>query len=452
VAPFIVAAAMEGRDVMSSSPGSGLFGRSADRLSLGEILEVLTVGPVRFRFTAYDGSGTGPRDAPIGIHLRTPRGAAYLATAPGSLGMTRAYVMGDLQVHGIHPGDPYPVLSLLAEGLVWRRPDPGTILAVVRSLGVSRLLPPKPPPQESLPDWRRALAGLRHSRHRDASAISHHYDVSNRFYELLLGQSMTYSCACYPDGQATLERAQVHKYDLVARKLGLKPGMRLLDIGCGWGGMLRQAVTRYGVTAVGVTLSGEQARWAAKAIAQDGISDRVEVRHCDYRDVTETGFDAISSLGFMEHVGIGQLTGHVRFLFDRLRPGGRLLNHCITRPDNLQPGRKRGSFIDRYIFPDGELTGSGRITTELEDTGLEVRHAENLREHYARTCQAWNQNLITHWDECVAEVGEPTAKIWALFLAGSRLAFERNQIQLHQVLAVRPHPDGRADYPLRPQF
>jgi cyclopropane-fatty-acyl-phospholipid synthase len=421
-------------------------------LRLAEILDLLTTRPIGFRFSAYDGSQTGPQDAEIGIHLRTPRGAAYLATSPGSLGMARAYVSGDLDVAGVHPGDPYRLLTTLADQLAWARPDPRAVALVARSLGLARLIPPSPPPQEALPDWRRVLEGIRHSRRRDAEAIHHHYDVSNRFYELLLGESMTYTCACYPDRQATLEQAQEHKYDLVARKLGLMPGMRLLDVGCGWGGMVRHAVKHYGVTALGVTLSSAQAEWAAKAIARDGISDRAEVRYLDYRDVTESGFDAISSIGLTEHIGVANYPAYFRFLHGRLRAGGRLLNHCITRPGNRHVARVKGGFIDRYIFPDGELTGSGRIISEMQNVGFEVRHAENLREHYARTCGEWNDNLVAHWDLCVAEVGEATAKVWGLYLAGSRLGFERNQVQLHQVLAVKLHPDGDADYPLRHDF
>src|SRR4051812_23439788 len=235
-------------------------------MRLAEVLDTLADGPLPFRFTAYDGSAGGPSDASVGVHLRSARGAAYLATAPGSLGMARAYVTGDLQVTGVHPGDPYPLLRLFADDLHWSTPAPRTIARVARSLGVSRLVPPPPPPQEALPDWRRALEGLRHSKRRDAEAIQHHYDVSNRFYEMLLGPSMTYTCACYQGDDTTLEEAQANKYDLVARKLDLKPGMRLLDVGCGWGGMVRHAVKYYGVTALGVTLSAEQASWGQREI------------------------------------------------------------------------------------------------------------------------------------------------------------------------------------------
>ncbi len=425
--------------------------RTTPGLTLAQIFESLTEAPLPLRFTAFDGSATGPLDATVSLHLRTPRGVSYLATAPGSLGMARAYVSGDLEIDGAHPGDPYEALLALSR-VRWRRPTPSAAARIARSLGVRRLVPPTPPEQEALPDWRRVLEGLRHSRGRDADAISHHYDVSNAFYEMVLGPSMAYTCAVYPTADATLEQAQTEKFDLVARTLALRPGRRLLDVGCGWGGMVRHAAREYGVTALGVTLSRQQAEWAQQAIKEDGLEHLAEVRHLDYRDVTETGFDAVSSIGLTEHIGVANYPSYFAFLRERLRPGGRLLNHCITRPENTHVPRVRGGFIDRYVFPDGELTGSGRIITEAQNVGLEVRHEENLREHYARTCAAWCANLVEHWDACTREVGEATARVWGLYLAGSRLGFERNQVQLHQVLAVRLHDDGRADFPLRPDW
>jgi cyclopropane-fatty-acyl-phospholipid synthase len=437
---------------MVTSLGPRRADQGTTTMQLAEVLDTLVQGTVPFRFSAYDGSTTGPAEAPIGLHLASSRGAAYLASAPGSLGMARAYVSGDLQATGVHPGDPYPLLRQLTEDLHWRVPDARMIARIARSLGVSRLVPPPPPPQEAMPDWRRALEGLRHSRRRDAEAIHHHYDVSNTFYEYLLGPSMTYTCACYPAETSMLEEAQAAKYELVLRKLGLHAGQRLLDVGCGWGGMVLHAA-RQGVRALGVTLSREQASWAQEAIKREGLDHLGEVRHADYRDVVERGFDGVSSIGLTEHIGVGNYPDYFRFLRDRLRPGGRLLNHCITRPENQHAPRVRNGFIDRYVFPDGELTGSGRIISVIQDVGgFEVRHEENLREHYARTCAAWCANLVEHWDACVAEAGEATAKVWGLYLAGSRLGFERNQIQLHQVLAVKLHADGGADFPLRPDW
>jgi cyclopropane-fatty-acyl-phospholipid synthase len=423
---------------------------TSGRLTLAEVFETLLAGPAPIRFTAYDGSSYGPEDAPVGLNLKNERGLAYLVTAPGDLGMARAYVSGDLDVVGVHPGNPYEGMLLLLRAMRFRRPSPADALALLRSVGLSQLVPPAPPPQEHLPRWRRLVEGFRHSPGRDGKAIQHHYDVSNRFYEMVLGPSMTYTCALYTTGSETLEEAQHAKYDLVARKLDLQQGQRLLDVGCGWGGMVRHAAREYGVRALGVTLSREQAEWAQAKIKDEGLDQLAEVRHLDYRDVQEAGFDAVSSIGLTEHIGIDQYPAYFSFLRDKLVPGGRLLNHCITRPDNKPT--HTGAFIDRYVFPDGELTGSGKIITEAQDAGLEVQHEENLRVHYAKTLGGWCENLERYWDECVAEVGEGTARVWGLYMAGSRMGFERNEIQLHQVLATRTSDDGVSGFPLRPNW
>jgi cyclopropane-fatty-acyl-phospholipid synthase len=195
-------------------------------------------------------------------------------------------------------------------------------------------------------------------------------------------------------------------------------------------------------------LSQEQTSWAREAIAREGLGELAEVRFGDYRDITETGFDAVSSIGLLEHIGVRNYPSYFRFLQSRMRPGALLLNHCITRPDNHSEASARG-FVDRYVFPDGELTGSGRIISEAQDAGLEVLHEENLRVHYAMTLRDWCANLVEHWDEAVDEVGLATAKVWGLYMAGSRLAFETGGIQLHQVLAVNPDDRGGVDLPLR---
>lgn len=417
---------------------------------VAELVGSLLTADLPARFTAYDGSAWGPEEARFGLHLATERGLSYILTAPNDLGLGRAYVSGDLQITGAHPGDPYEVLRAIRTGLRFRRPRPQEAVEIVRSVGLRTLVPPPPPPQEATPRWRRLAEGLRHSTGRDASDIEHHYDVSNRFYERVLGPSMTYTCAVFPTEEATLEEAQAHKYELIARKLDLRPGQRLLDVGCGWGGMVRHAAREHGVRALGVTLSAAQARWARERIAEEGLEDLAEVRHLDYREVTESGFDAVSSIGLTEHIGVRRYPAYFSFLRERLRPGGRLLNHCITRPDN-RPVRT-GHFIDRYVFPDGELTGVGRVITEAEDAGLEVQHEENLRLHYMHTLAGWGRNLEEHWEECVAEVGEATARVWGLYMAGSRLAFERNEIQLHHVLATRTDEHGVSGYPLRHRF
>jgi cyclopropane-fatty-acyl-phospholipid synthase len=402
--------------------------------------------PVEFR--AYDGSKAGTESAPVRITVRSPTAVSYLAQAPGGLGLARAYVSGHLDVEG----DMYAALARMASA---QRIDLdfSERLRVLRELGGPRVLLPRvPPPPQEVRVNRRWLSGRRHSKVRDATAISHHYDVSNTFYEWVLGPSMAYTCACYPSPDATLEEAQAYKFDLVARKLGLRPGMRLLDVGCGWGGMVVHAAREYGVQTLGVTLSQEQAAWAQRAIKEAGVGDLAEVRHLDYRDVTATDFDAVSSIGLTEHIGKAQLPGYFAFLYSKLKPEGRLLNHCITRPDNQGPPRVRDGFIYRYVFPDGELEGPGYLMSLMNDAGFEIRHEENLREHYAKTLAGWCANLDEHWDEAVAEVGEGTARVWRLYMAGSRLGFERNQIQLHQVLGVKLGPGGSAAMPLRPDW
>jgi cyclopropane-fatty-acyl-phospholipid synthase len=417
-------------------------------MALAEVFQRVAGPDAPVEFRAYDGSKAGAEDSPVKVTIRTPTAVSYLAQAPGSLGLARAYVSGHLDVEG----DMYVALARMLNAQRMDIDLPERI-RLLRQLGGPRVLLPRvPPPPQEVRVKRRWLSGRRHSKARDASAISHHYDVSNTFYEWVLGPSMAYTCACYPDEAASLEEAQAYKFDLVARKLALAPGMRLLDVGCGWGGMVMHAAREHGVRALGVTLSAEQAAWAQRAIKEAGLSELAEVRHLDYRDVTETGFDAVSSIGLTEHIGKAQLPGYFSFLFGKLRPEGRLLNHCITRTDNTEPARRPDGFISRYVFPDGELEAPGHLVSLMHDAGFEVRHEENLREHYARTLAGWCANLDEHWDEAVAEVGEGKARVWRLYMAGSRLGFELNQIQLHQILGVRLGAKGASGMPLRPDW
>jgi cyclopropane-fatty-acyl-phospholipid synthase len=397
-------------------------------------------------FAAYDGSRAGPDDAELLFRIRDERALNYVATSPGDLGLARAYVAGYLDVEG----DLFAALLALAGEHVASVTWPDRI-KVLRSLGPRILRPIAPPPEETRPGiwW-----GLRHSLERDSRAISHHYDVSNRFYEWLLGPSMAYTCAVFPYQGATLEEAQEEKVDLVCRKLDLRPGQRLLDVGCGWGTMVTHAARHYGVKVLGVTLSRQQAEWGQKRIAELGLADLAEIRHEDYRNVSETAFDAVSSIGLTEHIGAKNLPGYVRFLASKVRPQGRFLNHCITRPGTAAPART-GGFINRYVFPDGELEAVGTIISAIQDNGFEVRHEENFREHYGQTCAAWGANLDGHWEDAVAEVGEAKARVWRLYLAASRLGFVQRRIELHQVLAVRTEaglsgmPFQRLEFPRR---
>jgi cyclopropane-fatty-acyl-phospholipid synthase len=417
-------------------------------MALADVFEKFAGPDAPVEFRAYDGSAAGIAGAPVRITIRSPVAVSYLAQAPGSLGLARGYVSGHIDLDG----DMYSALARMAHVQSWQL-DPVERLRLLGELGGPRLLFPRvPPPPQEVRVRRRWMGGNRHSKGRDASAISHHYDVSNTFYEWVLGPSMAYTCACYPHEDASLEEAQAYKHELVARKLGLKPGMRLLDVGCGWGGMVRHAARQHGVKALGVTLSAQQAAWAQRAIEREGLAGLAEVRHLDYRDVPETGFDAVSSIGLTEHIGKAQLPGYFAFLFGKLKPGGRLLNHCITRPDNARPSRVAGGFINRYVFPDGELEGPGHLVSVMNGAGFEIRHEENLREHYARTLAAWCANLDAYWDEAVAEVGEGTARVWRLYMAGSRLGFDRNVVELHQILGVRLDAEAKAHMPLRPDW
>ena len=409
-------------------------------MRVAELFQSVIGADTEVRVTAFDGSAAGPPDAPHALRIRSPRALSYLASAPGSLGLARAYVTGELDVDG----ELTPVLRELAEVTLHSIPRREQV-RLARQLVGYRLRHRAPiPPLE----YRRR--GRLHSRSRDAKVISHHYDVSNLFYSWVLGPSMAYTCAVFPTEQATLEEAQHAKFALVARKLGLKPGMRLLDVGCGWGGMVMHAAAEHGVKAIGVTLSRAQAEWAQKEIVERGLTELAEVRHLDYRDVPEGEFDAVSSIGLTEHIGLEQLPAYFSSLYAKLKPGGRLLNHCITQP--TADGTEVDAFIGRYVFPDGNLQGVGVLVAEMIRQGFEVRHEENLREHYALTLSDWCANLDAHWDEAVREVGEQRARVWRLYMAACVVGFERNNIQLHQVLGVRLGERGESSMPLRPDW
>ncbi|AVH61385.1 MULTISPECIES: SAM-dependent methyltransferase [Streptomyces] len=430
---------------------------------LKSLVEQLLGAPLPLRIRAWDGTEAGPPDAPA-LVVRNRKAIRRLLWKPGELGLARAWVAGDLGVEG----DLYTALGLMS-GLVWERGEDARglgealrdpqVRAAVRGL-VKMAGPPLPPapPREEV----RRRHHL-HTKRSDKRAISHHYDVGNDFYETVLGPSMVYSCAYWafhdahhdapqnasPEG--TLEDAQRDKLELIASKLGLKPGQRLLDVGCGWGSMAIHAAREHGANVVGVTLSQEQAAYARKRVADEGLTDKVEIRVQDYRDVADGPYDAISSIGMAEHVGAERYLEYARTLYALLKPGGRLLNHQIARrPQRDESTYSVDEFIDAYVFPDGELAPIGTTVTQLERAGFEVRDVESLREHYALTLRRWVANLEARWARAVQLSSPGRARVWRLYMAASALAFERNRIGVNQVLAVRtPEPSGASGMPLR---
>jgi cyclopropane-fatty-acyl-phospholipid synthase len=387
---------------------------------------------------AWDGSSTGPQDAPATLVVRSPRALRRLLWAPNELGLARAYVSGDLDI----TGDVFAVLDLANAGpqrpglSIDRLALAGTLLSL-RAVG----LPPPPPPEEV------RVRGRLHSRGRDRQAVSYHYDVGNDFYRLLLGESMVYSCGYWPTPGMTLAQAQTAKCDLVARKLGLVPDLRLLDVGCGWGTMLIHAAREYGVRGVGVTISAEQAGLARKRVAEAGLAHRIDIRLQDYRDIHDGPYDAICSIGMAEHVGAPQFGEYAGCLYELLRPVGRLLNHQITQP-RPPGGSPKTSFIQRYVFPDGEVLPVGSVVGALEGAGFEVRDVESLREHYALTLRAWVGNLQANWAAATTAASAGRARVHLLHLAGSALTFEAGLISVHQVLAIKQGPSGASGLPL----
>jgi len=414
----------------------------ADRLAeaLGAVLGATEL-PVQLR--GWDGSLAGPPGAPV-VAVRSRRALRRMLWSPGQLGLGRAYVAGEIDMED----DVFATFAALrttgrlnqkgpAAPTTWR--ERLSLLGTAVRLGA---IGPEPtPPAEEAPP----ASGARHSRSRDAAAIAHHYDVGNDFYELVLGPSMVYSCAVWASPETGLDAAQEAKLDLVCRKLGLAPGMRLLDVGCGWGSMAIHAAQHYGATVVGVTLSEEQARMARKRIAEVGLTDKIDIRVQDYRAVDDGPFDAISSIGMAEHVGRAQMPEYVAQLNRLLRPGGRLLNHAIA----WNAGKARwnpDSFIGRYVFPDGELLNLGEMVGLLESRELEVLDVEALRQHYALTLRAWVANLEANWDAAVAATSEGRARVWRLYMAASALTFETGEMGVNQVLLQKT---GGAQPPLR---
>jgi cyclopropane-fatty-acyl-phospholipid synthase len=387
--------------------------------------EIETRLPERpFTIEFWDGSkvSSTSENGPV-FSVRSPRAAAHVLRAPGQLGLGRAYVSGELEVDDVDA-----VIGVLDS---WQPPSldaadkRALLLGAVRATGLT--LPPKRPAAELRP------SGRRHSKERDARAVRHHYDVSNDFFELFLGPTMVYSCAIWRGGEKkTLEDAQEEKLDTVARKLALKEGERVLDVGCGWGGFPLWAATRYGCNVVGITLSPPQAERARQRAEEAGVADRVDVRVMDYRDLATTGekFDAIASIGMVEHVGSGNIDLYAQTLAGLLEPGGRLLNHGITRLRHTDP--EAGAFSERYVFPDAAPLHLSRNLLALERAGFVTHHVEDFAPDYAETLRHWARNLDDNLDEAIRLAGPERVRVWRLYLRAARNGFESGFTSIYQ--------------------
>jgi cyclopropane-fatty-acyl-phospholipid synthase len=382
--------------------------------------------PVTLKF--WDGSTLAGESATPVTVVRSPRALAYLLRAPNQVGLARAWVTGSLDVEG----DLEAVLGVRDrfQGIALSAVDRLKLIAAAARAVPSVLVARAPVPAiEASP------RGRRHSLLRDRRAVRHHYDVSNDFYRLALGPSLTYSCAYFRTSRDTLECAQERKHELICRKLRLAPGERLLDIGCGWGSLLLHAAARHGVRGIGVTLSEPQAVLARQRIHDQGLSGAVEIRVADYREITDGPFDKIASVGMYEHVGRAELARYADTVAALLRPGGLFLNHGITRLASEPPGSD--TFISRYIFPDGELHPVTEIETAMRSAALEVRDVESLREHYPLTLRRWLANLEANRDTASAIAGEDRYRAWRLYMLASAKGFEDGEISVYQVLAAR---------------
>ena len=380
-----------------------------------------------FALELWDGSrlpstnGGGPT-----FHVRSPDAFAYALRAPGQLGLGRAYVSGALAVDDLDE-----VLELLdgwESPTLDRRAQARLALAAARASGIRR--PPPVPRAELRP------RGRRHSQERDARSVRHHYDVSNDFFKLFLGESLTYSCALFSRGAKTLEEAQEAKLELVCQKLDLRPGDRVLDVGCGWGSFAMHAAANHDVSVVGITLSEPQAALARERAAERGLSERVDIRVMDYREVADEPFDAVASIGMVEHVGSGQIDVYAKQVARLVKPGRRVMNHGIARLRVGDP--EAGAFSERYVFPDAAPLHLSRIQTAMERAGLETEHVEGLRSDYAETLRHWARNLDDNLDEAIRLAGEERVRVWRLYLRAARRGFESGFTSVYQVRCSRP--------------
>lgn len=416
---------------------------------LAELMKPLVGGDLPVRIRAWDGSGAGPLDAPV-LHITSRKALRRLLWQPDELGLAQAYITGEVDV----PGG----ARELADGLrlVWHRarttgagPISLTTKQKLHAAGLAlRLgaLGRRP----AIPDTQARMSGELHTKARDRAAISHHYDLSNEFYGLILDESMAYSSGYYEKWDNELAEAQRAKLDLICRKLDLQPGMRLLDVGCGWGSLSLHAAEHYGARVLGVTISRQQHEFISKRIAERNLSDRLEVRVQDYREVDEEPFDAVASIEMGEHVGQHNYPTYARVLFSQLKPGGRLLLQQMSRHAGTAPGG--GAFIENYIAPDMHMRPLSETLGFLERAGFEIRDVQALREHYVRTVEDWLATFESHYGDAVAMVGEEMARVWRLYLVGGGLSFEEARMGVDQILAVRTDERGRSAMPPTPAW
>ncbi|HEV7584765.1 MAG TPA: cyclopropane-fatty-acyl-phospholipid synthase family protein [Solirubrobacteraceae bacterium] len=390
-----------------------------------ELARVFESRPFHVRF--WDGGSVAATESGSPIFFaRRPSALAHFLRAPSSLGLGRAYVDGSLAVDDLDAA--FVVVD------EWEPPSLSRADRVRLGLALAVAAIPGGVPRR--PALELILRGGLHSIERDAAAVRYHYDVGNDFFALFLDESMTYSCAVFSPGAATLEEAQQAKLELVARKLELEPGMRVLDVGCGWGSFAIHAARDHGVRVTGVTLSPPQAELARRKAAEAGVAEQVEILVADYRQLPRSSFDAVASIGMAEHVGVSQIDLYASTLFALLRPGGRLLNHAIAA---LDPDHEphEDIFSTRYVFPDGEPLPLSRIELALERAGFETQHVEGFREDYAVTLRHWSERLDERLEEAEALAGAERTRVWRLYLRAARHGFETGHTAVYQVGARR---------------
>jgi cyclopropane-fatty-acyl-phospholipid synthase len=371
--------------------------------------------------TEVPGTAPGPR-----FTVRSPRAVAHALYAPGQLGLGRAYVSGEIDVDDIDA-----VIDLLQ---TWKPPaldraaKARLALAAARAMGLER--PPQRPQSELVP------RGRRHSIARDRRSVRHHYDLPAEFFALFLDESMTYSCAIFSRGATTLEEAQETKLELVCTKLGLRAGERVLDVGCGWGSFAVHAAVNHGAHVTGITLSPPQAVRARRRAEEAGVADRVDIRVQDWRELVGERFDAIASIGMVEHVGNVQIDAYAQRLRDLLEPEGRLLNHGIARVRHGDP--EAGPFSERYVFPDAAPLHVGRVIGAFELAGLPADHIEGFQSDYAETLRHWAMRLDENLDRAIELAGPERVRIWRLYLRAARNGFLTSFTSIYQIRAAPP--------------